>query len=166
MTSFRNKQSSIISRWYPNANSVKMENLQFSHFDLCEQATANVRAVRADVLLLTFQLIFRLMVQESSPLCDERDGASWYNGRISVNVVMFIDENSKFKIGFLIRLEKGSLIPYDVGSFGNKHLQEPNETPYNFESHEVDPSSYHDHQSIESDGEVRNRQVQHRILVW
>ncbi len=102
------------------STSVRWKTCCNSHFDLCEQAAAPERSCcKADVLLLTSQLIFRLIVQKLS-VCDERDGASDTMAGISVSMLWCSSTKAlNLKIWVLSRL-KGISYPYDVGSFGNK----------------------------------------------
>ena len=75
-----------------------------------------------------------------------------YNGRISVTVVMFIDENSKFKDWVLSRLEKGSLIPMMLGRLETNTYTKDNETHTTLNL-TVDPSNITTIKAPETDGD-------------
>lgn len=114
----------------------------------------NVRAVKGGRVAISFPANISADEYKKKALRYAMNGMVLpeYNGRISVNVVMFIDENSKFKDWVLSRLEKGSLIPMMLGRLETNTYTKDNETHTTLNL-TVDPSNITTIKAPEADGD-------------
>lgn len=114
----------------------------------------NVRAVKGGRVAISFPANISADEYKKKALRYAMNGMVLpeYNGRISVNVVMFIDENSKFKDWVLSRLEKGSLIPMMLGRLETNTYTKDNETHTTLNL-TVDPSNIITIKAPETDGD-------------
>ena len=114
----------------------------------------NVRAVKGGRVAISFPANISADEYKKKALKYAMNGMVLpeYNGRISVNVVMFIDEESRYKDWVLSRLEKGSLISMMLGRLESNTYTKDNETHTKLNL-TVDPSNISTIKAPEADGD-------------